>query len=433
MSEHQNQKVHQDIGQHQHLIYFSEYSPGCPFFLPHGSRIYQRLMDFLRREYRRRGFEEVITPNLFSCELWKKTGHWEKYQQNMFQVPLVDHVPPAVAASSSSSASVSASDSVELHALKPMNCPSHCLIYASRVRSYRELPIRLADFGVLHRNEFSGALRGLTRVRRFCQDDAHIFCREDQIEAEIEKCLDFLGYVYGIFQFPVVAESGQNFQVELSTRPINYIGDIETWNLAEAALERVLVHRKLKYTINAGDGAFYGPKIDIHIRDALGRSHQCATIQLDFQLPSAERMNLEYVTDVPGVTKRPVIIHRAIFGSLERFIAILMEHFQGKWPLWLSPRQVMVIPVKPNNVAYANSVVQAFQAEDFYVDLDESDETLDKKIFRAQDLQYNYIIVVGNREGAVGTVSLRHRAGQQSVRSLAEAINQLKREVGAFQ
>jgi threonyl-tRNA synthetase len=355
----------------------------------------------------------------------------------MFQVPLIDHVPPEASARVSSEISklsaLSEPSEPEIHALKPMNCPSHCLIYASRIRSYRELPIRLADFGVLHRNEFSGALRGLTRVRRFCQDDAHIFCREDQIEAEIEQCLDFLRYVYGIFQFPAVAESGQNFQVELSTRPDNFIGAMETWNRAEAALSAVLTKRKLQYTINAGEGAFYGPKLDIHIKDVMGRSHQCATIQLDFQLPAADRMNLEYVTDVAGVTKRPVIIHRAIFGSLERFMAILMEHFQGKWPLWLSPRQVMVIPVKPNHVAYANSVVQAVQAEDVYVDLDSSDETLDKKIFRAQDLQYNYIMVVGNREEAAGTVSLRHRSGQQSVLPLVEAVNRLKREVATFQ
>jgi len=415
-------RVHQEIGQQQQLIYFHQYSPGCAFFLPHGTRIYNRLMDFLRKEYRKRGFEEVISPNMFHCELWKKSGHWDKYKENMFVLQI---------------------DEDNVYSLKPMNCPGHCLIYASQARSYRDLPLRLADFGVLHRNELSGALRGLTRVRRFCQDDAHIFCREDQIEEEIEKCLDFLKYVYSIFKFPVVnnqpkvecgeqanVEYNQNFFVELSTRPEKYIGSIDTWNYAENCLENVLKKLKINYQINKGDGAFYGPKIDIHINDALGRSHQCGTIQLDFNLSSEERFNLEYATSVPGVKQRPVIIHRAILGSFERFIAILMEHTQGYWPLWLSPRQLMIIPIRHNQ--YAMEVQQRLLDLDFYVDLDESDDTLEKKIVNAELLQYNYIIVVGSREEKDRTVSLRSRDRKQEVLSLDDCINRLYEEVRQF-
>lgn len=287
------------IGKNQELFTYSEYSPGSAFMLPHGTRVYNKLMDFMRNQYRNRGFHEVISPNIYNSDLWKKSGHWDKYQENMFVFKCED----------------------QDWGVKPMNCPGHCLMFDSKARSYRDLPIRLADFGVLHRNEFSGALSGLTRARRFQQDDAHIFCRKDQIQQEISGALEFMKSVYEIFGF--------TFKLELSTRPEKYLGDIETWNEAEEALKQELEkHFGNNWTLNPGDGAFYGPKIDIHVLDALKRSFQCATIQLDFQLPI--RFDLKY-RNQNDEDERPVIIHRAIFGSIERFMALYIEHIGGKW------------------------------------------------------------------------------------------------------
>jgi len=287
------------------------------------------------------------------------------------------------------------------YALKPMNCPGHCLMFGHRSRSYRELPLRLADFGVLHRNELSGALTGLTRVRRFQQDDAHIFCTHEMIGSEIKSCLEFMEHVYGVFGF--------EFDLELSTRPERYIGKIEVWNEAEKALEVALNNFGRPWKLNPGDGAFYGPKIDIHIQDALKRSHQCATIQLDFCLP--ERFKLEYQSgDEEGSkTKRPVIIHRAILGSVERMLANLCEHFAGKWPFWLSPRQVVIVPVSEKFFDYAEELRQQVHNHDVSVDVDFSDETLQKKVRKAQLAQYNYILVVGQEEQSTKTANVRTR------------------------
>jgi len=289
-------------------------------------------------------------------------------------------------------------------------------MFGHRNRSYKELPIRFADFGVLHRNEASGALSGLTRVRRFQQDDAHIFCREDQIKQEMQGALDFLGHVYGIFDF--------KFRMELSTRPEKYLGELETWNRAEGVIAEVLDGFKAKtgqeWKINPGDGAFYGPKIDIHISDALGRSFQCATIQLDFQLPI--RFNLEYV-DAKDSFSRPVIIHRAIFGSLERFIAILTEHTGGKWPFWISPRQVIVLPVGENFNDYAEEVRKFVHDAGYHSDINDSDQKLQKKIREAELAQYNYILVVGQQEKDARTVNVRTRDNVvHGVKSLEELI-----------
>lgn len=293
------ERDHRLVGKNQELFMFHPYSPGSAFMLPHGTRIYNRLQDFIRGEYRRRGFSEVVTPNIFNVELWKTSGHWAHYKDNMFSFQVEK----------------------EDWALKPMNCPGHCLIFGSRSRSYRELPLRLADFGALHRNEVSGALTGLTRVRRFQQDDAHIFCRPDQIEQEINGALDFLKHVYGIFGF--------TFALFLSTMPDDHLGDVEAWQKAESALAKALNDVfPGQWKENPKDGAFYGPKIDIKVFDALKRAHQCATIQLDFQLP--QRFNLHFKDDTDK-NIHPVIIHRAIFGSLERFFAILIEHTGGKW------------------------------------------------------------------------------------------------------
>ena len=299
---------HRKIGKEQELFFFDELSPGSCFFLPHGTRIYNKLMEFTRQQYRIRGFTEVVTPNVFNSKLWDISGHNVNYKENMFHFDCEG----------------------QEFALKPMNCPGHCLMFGYRTRSYKELPIRLADFGVLHRNELSNALTGLTRVRRFQQDDAHIFCRFDQITDEIGNALLFMEHVYGVFGF--------EFSLELSTRPEKFLGEIKQWEEAELALKNALDKFGKPWKINPGDGAFYGPKIDIHVHDCMKRAHQCATIQLDFQLPN--RFKLEYMNENKE-TSVPVIIHRAIYGSVERFFAILIEHIEGKWPFWISPRQAL--------------------------------------------------------------------------------------------
>ncbi|XP_054277975.1 threonine--tRNA ligase 1, cytoplasmic-like isoform X2 [Macrosteles quadrilineatus] len=368
---------HRKIGREQELYFFHELSPGSCFFQPRGAHIYNKLIDFIRSEYRKRGFQEVVTPNIYNAKLWQTSGHWEHYADNMFSFDVEK----------------------EMFALKPMNCPGHCLVFDHRPRSWRELPLRMADFGVLHRNELSGALTGLTRVRRFQQDDAHIFCAVSQIKAEITGALDFLRHVYGVFGF--------TFQLCLSTRPDKFLGDISVWDHAEKQLADSLNEFGETWRENPGDGAFYGPKIDITIMDALRRNHQCATIQLDFQLPI--RFNLSYIND-DGEKTRPVIIHRAILGSVERMIAILTESYAGKWPFWLSPRQVMVIPVGPPFQDYAEKVKNLLYEAGFICELDiDSGDTMNKKIRNAQLAQYNFILVVGEREKTAETVNVRTR------------------------
>ncbi|XP_071503272.1 threonine--tRNA ligase 1, cytoplasmic-like isoform X2 [Diadema antillarum] len=368
---------HRKIGREQELFFFHELSPGSCFFQPKGAHIYNTLIDFIRSEYKKRGFQEVVSPNIYNSKLWMTSGHWQHYAENMFQFDVEK----------------------EIFALKPMNCPGHCLIFDNRPRSWRELPLRMADFGVLHRNELSGALSGLTRVRRFQQDDAHIFCPQDQIETEIAGCLDFLKSVYSVFGF--------TYKLVLSTRPEKFLGEIEVWDNAEKQLARSLDAFGEDWKLNPADGAFYGPKIDITIHDALRRSHQCATIQLDFQLPI--RFNLKYsATD--GTEKRPVIIHRAILGSVERMIAILTENFGGKWPFWLSPRQCMVIPVGPMFNDYATSVRDKLHAAGFCCEVDtDAGDTMNKKIRNAQLAQFNFILVVGEKEKTNGTANVRTR------------------------
>uniref|UniRef100_A0A8C1QN79 threonine--tRNA ligase n=1 Tax=Cyprinus carpio TaxID=7962 RepID=A0A8C1QN79_CYPCA len=379
---------HRKLGREQDLLFFHDLSPGSCFFLPKGAYIYNTLIEFIRSEYRKRGFQEVVTPNIYNSKLWQTSGHWQHYSENMFSFEVEK----------------------EIFALKPMNCPGHCLMFDHRPRSWRELPLRLADFGVLHRNELSGALTGLTRVRRFQQDDAHIFCSMDQIESEIKGCLDFLRTVYDVFGF--------TFKFNLSTRPEKFLGEPEVWDQAEKQLENSLNDFGEKWVLNPGDGAFYGPKIDIQIKDAIGRYHQCATIQLDFQLPI--RFNLTF--------KRPVIIHRAILGSVERMIAILTENYGGKWPLWLSPRQVMVVPVGPTCEEYAQRVQQEFHRGGLMTDVDlDPGCTLNKKIRNAQLAQYNFILVVGEKEKSSDTVNVRTRDNKvHGERSLTDCMERLK-------
>ncbi|QIX00394.1 hypothetical protein AMS68_005911 [Peltaster fructicola] len=435
MLEEAAKRDHRKIGQEQELFFFHQQSPGSAFFLPHGMIIYNALQVFLREEYWKRGYQEVHSPNMYNSSLWKQSGHWQHYKDDMFTFEVEK----------------------DQWALKPMNCPGHCLLFSHRERSYRELPMRIADFGILHRNEASGALTGLTRVRRFAQDDTHIFCMESQVEQEIKALFDFLQAVYGLFGF--------TFKMKLSTRPEGHLGDVATWDRAEAQLTKALDEFKVEtgtaWELNPGDGAFYGPKIDITISDALKREFQCATIQLDFQLP--QQFNLEYrtaevaaaaegakvdadkktVDKVETLTKdaahlsieenatkltsedkpkeesfrreltpgcaRPVMIHRAIYGSFERFIAILTEHFAGKWPFWLSPRQILIVPVMPSVNPYVEELQRIFRAEKFHCDIDVTGNTMQKKIRTGQLQQYNFIMVVGAQEQEGRSVNIRNR------------------------
>ncbi|XP_075381194.1 threonine--tRNA ligase, mitochondrial isoform X4 [Mycteria americana] len=355
---------HRRIGRDQELFFFHKLSPGSCFFLPRGAHVYNTLVDFIRSEYRARGFCEVVTPNVFSPRLWELSGHWQHYGTHMF----------------------SFTAGTETLSLKPMNCPAHCLMFAHRPRSWRELPLRLADFGVLHRNEPPGTLTGLTRVRRFQQDDAHIFCTLEQLEGEIDACLDFVRAVYAVLGF--------SFRLALATRPPGFLGDPETWDRAEQQLERSLRAFGQPWELSRGDGAFYGPKIDIRIRDALGRQHQCGTVQLDFQMP--ERFELEYAR-----------------------------------PLWLSPLQAMVIPQAPEVEDYAREVQAVLRGGGLVADLDgDAGATLARKIRRAQLAHYNFQLVVGPRERARGTVNVRtrdnRRLGERDLRWVLQRLRELR-------
>ncbi|KAL4373439.1 hypothetical protein AHAS_Ahas05G0081900 [Arachis hypogaea] len=367
---------HRILGVKQELIFHHEWSPGSWFFLPHGALVYKKLIGFIESQYRVRGYQEVISPNVFNMDLWKQSGHADNYRENMFILEIEKHE----------------------FGLKPMNCPGHCLVFKHRVRSYRELPLRMADFGVLHRNEASGALSGLTRVRRFQQDDAHIFCRESQIKDEVREALKFIDYVYEIFGF--------TYDLKLSTRPEKSIGETATWEKAESALKEALDEFGKPWQLNEGDGAFYGPKIDIDVSDALSRKFQCATLQLDFQLP--DRFKLEYSAEDEAKIERPVMIHRAILGSVERMFAILLEHYKGKWPFWLSPRQAIVCPVSEKSQAYAEKVKDEIYSKGFHVDADLTDRKIQKKVREAQLAQYNYILVVGEQEAETGQSKTNH-------------------------
>lgn len=371
---------HRKVGTELGLFFFSPMSPGSCFFLPKGAFIYRQLMEMMREKYRVRGFKEVITPNIFTNELWKRSGHWDNYRDDMFCF---------------------AAHEEEL-ALKPMNCPGHCIVFKNSDRSYKELPLRLADFGVLHRNELSGALSGLTRVRRFQQDDAHIFTPKEKIREEIQMSLDFLSEVYKGLGF--------DFSVVLSTRPANFIGEAADWDRAEAQLRESLDASGVPWELSEGDGAFYGPKIDVSLQDAMGRKHQCGTIQLDFQLPV--RFDLRFRT-ADGQMERPVMIHRAILGSMERMLGILLEHFKGRLPPWLNPSQIAVIPVSAGQGEYAEAVGREYGGMEVFVDL--SSSTLDKKILQAEKTRFSFIAIVGPKDERAGTVNIRKCGGGRNV------------------
>ena len=380
MLEEAKKRDHRKLGQELRLFQFHDLSPGSAFFLPKGAHIFNTLTNFIRGEYRKRGYQEVITPLLYDKTLWEQSGHWAHYKENMFILMM---------------------DGREA-SLKPMNCPSHCLMYKMHAHSYKDLPLRIADFAMLHRNEAKGALGGLTRVRKFSQDDAHIFIAPEQMEEELVRTIEFTRYVYeDVFKF--------TFETNLSTRPKEKMGTEEQWDKAEAALKKALDKAKLKYTVNQGDGAFYGPKIDFKIKDALNREWQLATVQLDFQLP--ERFELEYAGE-DGKAHTPVMIHRALLGSLERFIGILTEHFAGRFPLWLAPVQVKVCTVADAFVPYAEKVRRELEKHDFIVELDGRAESVPKKIRDAQLERVPVIITVGEKEEKSQTVAPRTLDGK---------------------
>ncbi|HFJ9279118.1 threonine--tRNA ligase [Bacillus cereus] len=373
---------HRKLGSELELFMFSEEAPGMPFYLPKGQMIRNELEAFLREIQKEYKYQEVRTPFMMNQEVWERSGHWGHYKDNMY-FSEVDN---------------------KSFALKPMNCPGHMLMFKNKLHSYRELPIRMCEFGQVHRHEFSGALNGLLRVRTFCQDDAHLFVTPKQIEDEIKSVMAQIDYVYKTFGF--------EYEVELSTRPEDSMGDDKLWEQAEAALENVLQSLNYKYRLNEGDGAFYGPKIDFHIKDALNRSHQCGTIQLDFQMP--EKFDLNYI-DENNEKKRPVVIHRAVLGSLDRFLAILIEHFGGAFPAWVAPVQVKVIPVS-NAVheQYANEIAHKLAQAGVRVKQDARDEKLGYKIREAQMQKVPYVLVIGDKEMENGAVNVRKYGEEKS-------------------
>lgn len=382
----------------QRLYYMHPSSPGSVFFLPNGTHIVAKLVEYMRSQMRNHGFKEVITPQLFKNDLWKQSGHWDHYKEDMFSVK------------------GGTAEEEEQFSLKPMNCPGHCLIFKSQERSFRELPIRYADFSPLHRNESSGALTGLTRVRRFHQDDGHIFCQLGQVKTEIASSLRLVDSVYRVF--------GLTYQPVLSTRPTEgFIGDPKVWDEAESQLKTALIESlpqlEGKITINEGDGAFYGPKIDFIVTDALGKQHQAATIQLDFQLPN--QFKLKYDDDHME-QQTPVMIHRAVLGSVERFLALLIDHYGGKWPFWLNPLQAVVVPVSDAHVEYANNIKNSLG--DYEVEVWSMAEPVGGRIRRAIEHAANYIIVVGDREVENQTASVRDRDGNKKL--VAMSLDELK-------
>jgi threonyl-tRNA synthetase len=372
---------HRKLGKQLELFMFSEEAPGMPFYLPKGQVIRNELESFSRELQRQYGYEEVRTPLMMNQRLWEQSGHWELYRENMYFTEIDD----------------------KKFAIKPMSCPGHMLIFKNQLRSYRDLPIRMAEFGHVHRHEYSGALNGMIRVRSFCQDDAHIFVAPNQIQSEIKQVIQLIDEMYRVFGF--------DYWVELSTRPEKSMGDDRLWEQAEGALQSVLEELNMEFKINPGDGAFYGPKIDFHIKDALNRSHQCATIQLDFQMPL--KFDLTYV-DENNRKVHPIVIHRAIYGSIDRFFGILIEHFAGAFPVWLAPVQAKILPVSKVHLEYAKQVFDALKKSGIRIELDSRNEKLGYKIREAQMQKIPYILVVGDKEAEQNAVNVRRYGVQNS-------------------
>jgi threonyl-tRNA synthetase len=393
---------HRKVGRDLGLFTFHPWAPGATFWMAKGTTLYNILADYMRAVLIPAGYVEVRTPIIFNRALWETSGHWSHYRENMFLVESRDR---------------------EEMGLKAMNCPGHFLLYAGERHSYKELPIRFHEQTPLHRNEASGVLSGLTRVRQFAQDDGHCFVAEDQIASEVEALIRLIQRVYGDF--------GMEYSARLSTRPEQFLGRVETWDHAEASLKQALEQAGQPYVLNAGDGAFYGPKIDFDITDALGRKWQCGTIQLDYQMP--QRFDLAYV-GADNAEHRPVVIHRAIFGSFERFIAILIEHFAGAFPLWCAPLQVAVLPIADRHLDYARSVCQVLGAAGLRAEVDDRQEKVNLKIREAQLQKIPYMLVVGDREAAEGTVAVRSRSkGDLGARPVADFVAASLAEVASKQ
>jgi threonyl-tRNA synthetase len=389
---------HRKLGRELDLFLFSELSPGSPFWLPNGTHIWNELTTLWRATNVERGYIEVRTPILYDVDLWKQSGHWHVYRDNMYFTDVEDRPM----------------------GLKPMNCPAHVQIYKRDLRSYRDLPIRYAEQGLVHRHEPSGTLHGLLRVRHITQDDAHVFCTEEQIEEEVLRCLDFGFFIYDQFGFAP--------KLELSTRPDKRVGAEEMWDKAEAALQRALEDRGLEYELNPGDGAFYGPKIDLHMTDSIGRSWQLGTVQLDYYMP--EQFELAY-TGADNAEHRPVMIHRALMGSFERFIGILIEHYAGEFPLWLAPVQAIVLPVADRHNGYGRTVTERLVAAGLRARFDDRTESVGRKIREAELAKVPYMLVVGDREVEADAAALRrHGEGDLGTVSLDEAIARLQAEIG---
>ncbi len=390
---------HRRLGKDLGLFTFHPWAPGAAFWLANGTTLYNVLAAYMRDVLVPAGYIELKTPLVYNKALWETSGHWQHYRQNMFLVQ---------------------SEDVEM-GVKAMNCPGHMLVFASEVRSYRDLPLRFHEQTPLHRNEASGVLSGLTRVRQFAQDDAHCFVMESQIGDEVGRLLGLVRRVYGDF--------GLEYSVKLATRPVEFLGERAAWDHAEAELRRALDASGMPYVVNEGDGAFYGPKIDFDVMDALGRTWQCATIQLDYQLPA--RFDLKYI-GADNAEHRPVVIHRAIFGSFERFVALLVEHYAGAFPLWLAPVQVVILPIADRHLPYADAVLAALAAGGLRATLDRRQETIGYKIREAQLQKVPYMLVLGDREAADGTVAVRTRAGgDQGARSIADFLAAANAEIAA--
>ena len=395
MMEEAKKRDHRKLGKELGLFMFAEEGPGFPFFLPKGMTLKNTLIDYWREIHLREGYQEVSTPVILSRKLWETSGHWDHYKENMYTTVIDD----------------------EDYAIKPMNCPGGMLVYKSQPRSYRDLPLRVGELGLVHRHEKSGQLHGLMRVRCFTQDDAHIFMTQDQITDEIKGVTRLINEVYSQFGF--------DYYVELSTRPEDSMGSDEDWEMATNGLRNALDEMGLKYIVNEGDGAFYGPKIDFHLRDSIGRTWQCGTIQLDFQLP--QRFEAEYVAE-DGTKKRPIMIHRVCFGSIERFIGILIEHFAGKFPVWLAPVQVKVIPVSEKSMEYAQGVYDQLKAAGIRTELDRKDEKVGYKIRQAQLEKVPFMLVLGEKEAAEGKITVRSRdKGDLGVADLSTFIADVKK------
>ncbi len=401
MLEEAKKRDHKKLGKQLELFMIAPEGPGFPFFLPKGMVLRNILEDFWRNIHRENGYQEIKTPVILNEELWHRSGHWDHYKENMYTTKI---------------------DEVD-YGIKPMNCPGGMLVYKSKMHSYRDLPIRAGELGLVHRHEKSGELNGLFRVRCFTQDDAHIFCLPEQIESEISNLMKLIDRVYSIFGFA--------YTVELSTRPEDSMGSDEEWELAENSLKKALEDQGVPYKINAGDGAFYGPKIDFHIKDCLGREWQCGTIQLDFQMP--ERFDLTYIGE-DGEKHRPVMLHRVIFGSIERFIGILIEHYAGAFPAWLAPVQVKILPIADAHVEYAKQVQAEFAKKGIRAELDDREEKIGYKIREAQLEKVPYMAIIGDKEVEANAIGLRTRKdGDVGQISLAEFENKIHEEVANYQ